>query len=161
MPFLISFLPFFLLPFIFSTLSPLFPLVSLTSHRSLTIYLHLFPSTPYHESIIIMKFASSFAVLGALASIASAFVAPNEPIGNTIWKPNTQVSINWRDDGVAPALSTKPTFDISFMTGSNLAMVKLATIATNITGDTTSFTWTVPYVSPPGQSTFPFFSFFR
>jgi len=102
-----------------------------------------------------MKFASSFAVLGALASIASAFVAPSVPIGDTIWKPNTQVSIIWRDDGAAPALTTKPVFDISFMTGSNLQMVKLATIATNVTGgDATSFNWTVPYVSPPGQSKF-------
>ncbi|GJJ74927.1 hypothetical protein EMPS_07285 [Entomortierella parvispora] len=99
-----------------------------------------------------MKF-TSLAVLGAFASIASAFVSPTAPIGETIWKPNTQATITWVDDGkIEPFLNTTPVFDVSFMTGSNMKMTKLSTIATNVTGNVTwSLNWIVPNVSPPGQ----------
>ncbi|KAG0045808.1 hypothetical protein BGZ83_008976 [Gryganskiella cystojenkinii] len=102
---------------------------------------------------------TSFAVLGAVASIASAFVSPSEPIGSTIWKPNTQVTISWTDDGVSPKLTTNPVFDIFFMTGSNDVQIKLSTIATGFKGGAnTTINWTVPSVSPPGPYYFLMFT---
>lgn len=104
-----------------------------------------------------MKFFTTVAALGAMAASVSAFVSPAEPIANSIYKPNDIMNISWVDDNKAPLLSSGPIFNIYFMTGSNLAQTKLATVAENVNGaKTTSVSYKVPYVSPPGQSMYSF-----
>ncbi|KAF9905489.1 hypothetical protein EC991_001598 [Linnemannia zychae] len=89
----------------------------------------------------------------SLLSTATAFVYPNTPIGNTVWKPDSNVTISWRDDKQAPLLTSKPVFDIFLMTGADDKQKKLATIATNVNGGTTnSVKYHVPHVNPPGQN---------
>ncbi|KAF9918265.1 hypothetical protein BX616_009728 [Lobosporangium transversale] len=99
-----------------------------------------------------MKFTACLAILGATASLASAFVNPKEPWGQSSWKPGTQVNITWDEDGVEPKLSSNPVVDIFLNTGADQTNVKIATIATGIeVGKTNSYLYTVPNVSPPGK----------
>ncbi|KAF8990243.1 hypothetical protein BGZ52_000309, partial [Haplosporangium bisporale] len=99
-----------------------------------------------------MKFLTTVATLGAMAASVSAFVYPSEPLAASIYKPNDIMNISWTDDKNPPLLSSAPIFNIYFMTGSNLAQTKLATVAENVDGSkTSSVTYKVPYVSPPGQ----------
>ncbi|KAF9923329.1 hypothetical protein FBU30_006626 [Linnemannia zychae] len=101
--------------------------------------------------------ASTALLITCLISV-QAFVYPDSPIGNTVWKPNTNVTISWRDDKQAPLLSSKPVFDIFLMTGADDKQKKLATIATNVKGGTTtSVKYLVPNVDPPGQIYFLMF----
>ncbi|KAG0292194.1 hypothetical protein BGZ96_004428 [Linnemannia gamsii] len=89
---------------------------------------------------------------------SDAFVYPNTPIGDTVWKPNSNVTISWRDDKQPPLLSSKPVFDIFLMTGADDKQKKLATIASNVNGGTTtSVKYQVPNVNPPGQIYFLMF----
>ncbi|KAF9421942.1 hypothetical protein BGZ94_008696 [Podila epigama] len=102
--------------------------------------------------------SAALVYISALESLASAFVYPSTPIGNTVWKPDSTVTIAWTDDKQAPLLSSKPVFDIFLMTGSDDHQTKLATIATNVKGGTTkNVKYVVPHVSPPGQIYFLMF----
>ncbi|KAG0342936.1 hypothetical protein BG000_011510 [Podila horticola] len=98
-----------------------------------------------------MKFATALGVsilslsLSSLRFFASAFVYPSTPVGATVWKPDSTVTIAWTDDKQAPQLASKPVFDIFLMTGSDVHQTKLATIATNIKGGITN---SVKYVVP-------------
>ncbi|KAG0215912.1 hypothetical protein B0O80DRAFT_23296 [Mortierella sp. GBAus27b] len=99
----------------------------------------------------------SFLSLPALSSLVHGFVYPSTPIGATVWKPNTNATISWSDDKQQPLLPSS-VFDVFLMTGADDHQIKLATIATNVRGDTTqSITYQVPYVSPPGQIYFLMF----
>ncbi|KAF8941638.1 hypothetical protein EDD21DRAFT_391629 [Dissophora ornata] len=99
-----------------------------------------------------MKFLASLATLGAMASMATAYINPTDPWGETIWKPNTQVTITWTNDASLPALAADQVFDIYLTTGSDQQQVKLAPIATGVKAFTvSSVTYTVPTVSPPGK----------
>ncbi|KAG0271845.1 hypothetical protein BGZ95_000283 [Linnemannia exigua] len=99
-----------------------------------------------------------FLLSASFISTATAFVYPNTPIGDTIWKPDSNVTISWRDDKQAPLLTSKPVFDIFLMTGADDKQKKLATIATNVNGGTTtSVKYHVPHVNPPGQIYFLMF----
>ncbi|KAF9338072.1 hypothetical protein BG006_000061 [Podila minutissima] len=109
-----------------------------------------------------MKFATALSIsvlsLSSLDLFASAFVYPSTPVGATVWKPDSTVSISWSDDKQAPLLASKPVFDIFLMTGSDDHQTKLATIATNVKGGVTnSVKYVVPHVSPPGQIYFLMF----
>ncbi|KAG0255966.1 hypothetical protein BG011_004835 [Mortierella polycephala] len=98
-------------------------------------------------------FVSLFSTLSAFTSLTHGFVYPSTPITDTVWKPNTNVTISWTDDMQAPRLSSKPVFDIFLMTGSDDKQTKLATIAKGVKGgSTTSVDYLVPHVSPPGRS---------
>ncbi|KAG0205365.1 hypothetical protein BGX28_003030 [Mortierella sp. GBA30] len=99
-----------------------------------------------------MKAVSTLAVLGAIASAATAFVNPTDPWSTSVWKPNTQVNITWTDDGKAPTLKTSPKVNIYFMTGSDLVQTQLAVIAENYDAFANShILYNVPVVDPPGQ----------
>ncbi|KAF9203557.1 hypothetical protein BGZ49_006292 [Haplosporangium sp. Z 27] len=99
-----------------------------------------------------MKIASCLTILSATASLAAAFVNPVDPWGSTLWKPNTNVNISWTDDGTAPKLTTDPVVDIYLNTGGDQSNIKLATIATGVdAGKTSSVSYLVPNVSPPGK----------
>ncbi|KAF9945967.1 hypothetical protein BGZ70_003474 [Mortierella alpina] len=101
---------------------------------------------------------SALASFATLPSIARGFVYPETPVGDTVWRPDSNVTISWSDDKVAPSLSSKPVFDIFLMTGSDDNQTKLATIASNVKGGTTkSVNYMVPHVSPPGQIYFLMF----
>ncbi|KAG0044584.1 hypothetical protein BGZ83_010186 [Gryganskiella cystojenkinii] len=96
----------------------------------------------------------------ALLRPIHGFVYPETPVGATVWKPNTDVTISWSDDKTPPLLSTKPVFDIFLMTGADDHQKKLATIATNVKagpGGVSSVKYRVPNVSPPGQIYFLMF----
>ncbi|KAF9109153.1 hypothetical protein BGX27_007947 [Mortierella sp. AM989] len=96
--------------------------------------------------------------LPLLSSTADAFVYPATPVGATVWRPNSNVTITWTDDNTAPTLASKPVFDIFLMTGADDHQIKLETIATNVKGGATdSVNYKVPYVSPPGQIYFLMF----
>ncbi|CAO3566753.1 unnamed protein product [Mortierella alpina] len=99
-----------------------------------------------------MKAAATLAVLGALASSVTAFVNPTDPWSTSVWKPNTQVTIQWTEDTKAPSLKTNPLVNIFFMTGSDLVQTELAPVAKDYDAFTNkSIVWTVPVVDPPGQ----------
>ncbi|KAG0348843.1 hypothetical protein BG004_003990 [Podila humilis] len=109
-----------------------------------------------------MKISSALQVvvvaLGSLDLLVSAFVYPSAPIGATVWKPESTVTISWTEDKVAPLLSSNPVFDIFLMTGADDRQIKLAKIASNVKGGTTnSVKYVVPHVSPPGQIYFLMF----
>ncbi|KFH70766.1 hypothetical protein MVEG_03614 [Podila verticillata NRRL 6337] len=109
-----------------------------------------------------MKFAAALSVgilsLSSLDLFANAFVYPSTPVGATVWKPDSTVTIAWTDDKQAPRLESEPVFDIFLMTGSDDHQTKLATIATNVKGGiTNSVKYVVPHVSPPGQIYFLMF----
>lgn len=160
-----------------SSLCTFFPhFVVFVSASFFRISLHLPPSitllytklkqhyhSPTHASVkkkitrTTMKFATALSIsvlsLSSLDLFASAFVYPSTPVGATVWKPDSTVSISWSDDKEAPLLASKPVFDIFLMTGSDDHQIKLATIATNVKGGVTnSVKYVVPHVSPPGQS---------
>lgn len=104
-----------------------------------------------------MKFTAALSIsilsLSSLDLFANAFVYPSTPVGATVWKPDSTVTIAWTDDKQTPLLASKPVFDIFLMTGSDDHQTKLATIATNVKGGITdSVQYLVPHVSPPGQS---------
>ncbi|KAG0206124.1 hypothetical protein BGX28_002377 [Mortierella sp. GBA30] len=102
-------------------------------------------------------FAKITLLLSNLHSI-QGFVYPESPVGDTVWNPDTAVTISWSDDKQTPSLSTKPVFDIFLMTGADDHQTKLATIATNVKGGTTkSISYLVPHVSPPGKIYFLMF----
>ncbi|KAF9563634.1 hypothetical protein EC968_004790 [Mortierella alpina] len=110
------------------------------------------------SSIQLAVLLSALATFSTLPSIARGFVYPESPVGDTVWKPDSEVTISWSDDKVAPTLSSKPVFDIFLMTGSDDHQTKLATIASNVKGGTTkSVNYVVPHVSPPGQIYFLMF----
>ncbi|KAG0260048.1 hypothetical protein BG011_002157 [Mortierella polycephala] len=99
-----------------------------------------------------MKFTATLAVLSTVASMAAAFVAPVDPWGETVWTPNTKVQITWKEDDVAPLLSTNPIVDIFLATGSDQVQTSLEPIATKVdAGKVTSVEYTVPTVSPAGK----------
>ncbi|KAH7029983.1 hypothetical protein BKA57DRAFT_541370 [Linnemannia elongata] len=110
------------------------------------------------KSTITLLLTLTATLLSHLPTPSDAFVYPNTPIGNTVWKPEQNVTISWRDDKQAPLLSSKPVFDIFLMTGADDKQKKLATIATNVNGGTTtSVKYHVPHVNPPGQIYFLMF----
>ncbi|KAF9977465.1 hypothetical protein BGZ73_005963 [Actinomortierella ambigua] len=109
-----------------------------------------------------MKFISSLAVAGAMATLASAFVTPAEPIGESVWQPGTKVTITWVEDprwttnpkeASKPRLSELKPFDIYLMTGPDQGHIELKKIGENVVGDAKggSFDYTVDYVDPPGK----------
>ncbi|CAO3567114.1 unnamed protein product [Mortierella alpina] len=101
---------------------------------------------------------SALASFATLPSIARGFVYPETPVGDTVWRPDSNVTISWSDDKVAPTLSSKPVFDVFLMTGADDHQEKLATIASDVKGGTTkSISYIVPHVSPPGQIYFLMF----
>ncbi|KAG0041038.1 hypothetical protein BGZ82_000017 [Podila clonocystis] len=99
-----------------------------------------------------MKFATALCIsifsLSSLDLFASAFVYPSSPVGATVWKPDSTVTIAWSDDKQDPSLASKPVFDIFLMTGSDDHQTKLATIATNVKGGITN---SVKYVTKDGE----------
>ncbi|KAF9353604.1 hypothetical protein BGX26_008633 [Mortierella sp. AD094] len=96
--------------------------------------------------------------LPLLSSIANAFVYPATPVGATVWKPNSNVTITWTEDNIAPTLSSRPVFDIFLMTDADDRQIKLETIAADVKGGAVnSVNYKVPYVSPPGQIYFLMF----
>ncbi|KAK3846380.1 MAG: hypothetical protein J3R72DRAFT_433685 [Linnemannia gamsii] len=99
-----------------------------------------------------MKF-TTLAVVGTMVSMATAYVNPIEPWGDSKWVPGTKALIQWNDENKeGPALSTNPIVDIFLMTGSDQQMVKLATIAEKINANTIrNYTYTVPTVAPIGK----------
>lgn len=99
-----------------------------------------------------MKF-TTLAVVGSLVSMATAFVNPIDPWGDTKWVPGTKATISWNDlNPQGPALSTNPIVTIFLMTGSDQQMVKLATVAENINANLIrNVTYTVPTVAPIGK----------
>ncbi|KAF9923151.1 hypothetical protein FBU30_006753 [Linnemannia zychae] len=99
-----------------------------------------------------MKF-TTLAVVGSLISMATAFVNPIDPWGDSKWIPGSKVTIQWDDKNPeGPALSTNPIVDIFLMTGSDQQMVKLATIAEKINAnEIRNVTYTVPTVDPIGK----------
>ncbi|KAG0303985.1 hypothetical protein BGZ98_006055 [Dissophora globulifera] len=99
-----------------------------------------------------MKFLAPLACLGAIASVATAYMNPTDPWSESIWKPNTQATITWDDAAVGGAMTPDMTFDIFLSTGSDQAQVRLAQIATGVKAATvSSVTYQVPVVSPPGK----------
>ncbi|KAF8939910.1 hypothetical protein BGZ47_007941 [Haplosporangium gracile] len=100
----------------------------------------------------------SATLLATLPTPSEAFVYPHTPIGNTVWKPDSDVTISWSENNLAPLLSSSPIFDIFLMTGADDKQKKLDTIATNVDGGTTtSVRYHVPHVNPPGQIYFLMF----
>ncbi|KAF9116646.1 hypothetical protein BGX27_000565 [Mortierella sp. AM989] len=99
-----------------------------------------------------MKIASYLAILSATASMATAFFNPTEPWGESVWKPNTNVTITWVDDATAPKLTPDTLVDIFLNTGGDQTNVKIGTVATGLkAGATNSYVYTVPNVAPPGK----------
>ncbi|KAG0327837.1 hypothetical protein BGZ99_006791 [Dissophora globulifera] len=89
----------------------------------------------------------------ALAALAEGFIYPTNPIGSTVWEPNTTMTISWAEDKHEPLLADEPIFDIFLMTGADDHQIKLASIAPNVKGGSmNSVKYRVPYVSPPGQN---------
>ena len=83
---------------------------------------------------------------GATPSSSAGFV-PSEPSGNTVVNVGANLNIQW--DADPEGIWNNVT--IQLMTGSNMAMVPLTTVATGIDGtdDTvTSYSWQVPEVNP-------------
>ncbi|KAF9124011.1 hypothetical protein BGX30_001145 [Mortierella sp. GBA39] len=110
------------------------------------------------KSTITLFLTLTATLLSHLPTPSDAFVYPNTPIGNTVWKPEQDVTISWSDDKHAPLLSSNPIFDIFLMTGADDKQKKLATIASNVDGGTTtSVKYHVPHVNPPGQIYFLMF----
>ncbi|KAG0288308.1 hypothetical protein BGZ96_007886 [Linnemannia gamsii] len=99
-----------------------------------------------------MKF-TTLALVGSLVSIATAYVNPTEPWGETKWIPGSKGLIQWDDlnkDG--PDLATNPMVDVFLMTGSDQVMVQLDVIATKVNaGQLRNLTYTVPTVDPIGK----------
>ncbi|KAG9061115.1 hypothetical protein KI688_007744 [Linnemannia hyalina] len=110
------------------------------------------------KSTIAFLLTLTATLLSHLPTPSDAFVYPKTPISNTVWKPEQDVTISWHDDKHAPLLSSSPIFDIFLMTGADDKQKKLATIASNVDGGTTtSVKYHVPHVSPPGQIYFLMF----
>ncbi|KAF9150154.1 hypothetical protein BG015_008031, partial [Linnemannia schmuckeri] len=104
------------------------------------------------KSTTTLLLAFSVTLLATHPTPSEAFVYPDTPIGNTVWKPDSNVTISWSAAHNDPLLSSKPIFDIFLMTGADDNQEKLATIASNVNGGTTtSVKYHVPNVSPPGQ----------
>ncbi|KAG0280888.1 hypothetical protein BGZ95_008185 [Linnemannia exigua] len=99
-----------------------------------------------------MKF-TTLAVVGTMVSMATAFVNPIDPWGDSKWVPGSKVTIMWDDKNPeGPALATNPLVDIFLMTGSDQQMVKLATIAEKLNANTNrNVTYIVPTVAPIGK----------
>ncbi|WVF72489.1 hypothetical protein IAT40_007305 [Kwoniella sp. CBS 6097] len=90
-------------------------------------------------------FALPLAVVFALASTVSAIITPTSPDGSTVVKVGDKIQALWTADST----SSWNNVQIQLMTGDNLQMVPLATIATGIDGTTaTSYEFTAPDVSP-------------
>ncbi|KAF9366845.1 hypothetical protein BGX34_003945 [Mortierella sp. NVP85] len=107
-----------------------------------------------------MKAVASLTILGALASLAAAYINPIDPWGDSKWIPKNVVTIKWNDDPKSkPALSPEHVFDIYLGTGGDQQHIRLEPpVATNVkAGTTDSITYTVPTVDPPGKIYFLIF----
>ncbi|TYJ51631.1 hypothetical protein B9479_007783 [Cryptococcus floricola] len=90
-------------------------------------------------------FAKTFTALSLAALAANAIITPTSPDGSTSVKVGEDIEALWTVDSVDDWSNV----EIQLMTGSNLAMVALATVATGIDGTSaSSYTFTAPDVSP-------------
>ncbi|ODN73589.1 hypothetical protein L202_08090 [Cryptococcus amylolentus CBS 6039] len=90
-------------------------------------------------------FTKTFTALSLAALAANAIIAPTSPDSSTSVKVGEDIEALWTVDSVDDWSNV----EIQLMTGSNLAMVALATVATGIDGTSaSSYTFTAPDVSP-------------
>lgn len=77
-----------------------------------------------------------------------AGVVPSEPTPDTVYKVGDSISVTWSANSAENA-QTWDNMTVSLMTGSNLEMVKLIDVGTEIDGTTTyNFTFSAPDVTP-------------
>ncbi|WVQ71360.1 hypothetical protein IAR50_000888 [Cryptococcus sp. DSM 104548] len=90
-------------------------------------------------------FAKTFTTLSLATLAANAIITPTSPDGSTSVKVGDSIEALWTVDSVDDWTNV----EIQLMTGSNLAMEALATVATGIDGTSaSSYTFTAPDVSP-------------
>ncbi|CAG8604192.1 11353_t:CDS:2 [Ambispora leptoticha] len=101
-------------------------------------------------------------LLIALTIRIDASPAPGPPDGGTVWNSGDQVTIAWTENKVSPLISDMSGINVQLMTGGDLSQVPLADIATGLSTNTTSVSWTVPSLSslgyPAGKIYFIMFS---
>ncbi|ORX97033.1 hypothetical protein K493DRAFT_314247 [Basidiobolus meristosporus CBS 931.73] len=98
-----------------------------------------------------MKFSLLSALLMGLTGVAHAGIYPSTPVGDTVWKVGSKVTISWSDNEQQPPLSKIEPFEVALYTGSDMKQTKLAVIASNVAGTTTSLEYVVPDVTPYGK----------
>jgi len=76
-------------------------------------------------------FASTLAILAALAPTVLATVYITDPIASTSWQAGTQQTITWQDDGVAPSLAQFGPAKISIYVGNAQQQTMLQSISTS------------------------------
>ncbi|KAK9695631.1 hypothetical protein K7432_012857 [Basidiobolus ranarum] len=98
-----------------------------------------------------MKFSLLSAMLMGLTGVAHAGIYPATPVGDTVWKVGSKVTIQWSDNKQLPPLSAIQPFEVALYTGTDQVQNKLAVVASNVAGSTTSLEYVVPNVSPYGK----------
>ncbi|CEJ03424.1 hypothetical protein RMCBS344292_17409 [Rhizopus microsporus] len=87
--------------------------------------------------------ATSAALIAAFVNVEAA-VAPTYPSPGTIQVQGQSYDITWTFDGK----NASETYQIDFMTGSNLEQKKLATVATGVPANLLKYPFVAPQVSP-------------
>ncbi|KAK9674698.1 hypothetical protein K7432_016989, partial [Basidiobolus ranarum] len=98
-----------------------------------------------------MKLSLLALLLVGLTGVAHAGIYPSTPVGDTVWKVGSKVTIEWSDNEQSPPLQKMAPFEVALYTGSDMQQAKLAVIATGVTRNTTSLEFTVPNVTPFGK----------
>ncbi|KAG2218481.1 hypothetical protein INT45_011662 [Circinella minor] len=100
--------------------------------------------------MVFKSFITTSAVVMAFVSGIAATMAPNYPQPGTVWTAGKEYQITWADDGEGAKLPEGWTnFNIEFMTGDNLNMIPLTSVATGVDASKGStYTWTAPQVEP-------------
>jgi len=101
-----------------------------------------------------MIFPVAVATLLSIPLLARADVVPTEPAPGDVFNAGAQCTINWNLDTTGQWKS----LGIELMTGDNLGMVHLTTVATVDGTTTSSFSWTCPEVTINGPIYFYQFS---
>ncbi|KAI7855899.1 hypothetical protein BDC45DRAFT_505020 [Circinella umbellata] len=100
--------------------------------------------------MVFKSFITTSAVVMAFVSGITATMAPNYPQPGTVWTAGKEYQITWADDGEGAKLPEGWTnFNIEFMTGDNINMIPLTSVATGVDASKGStYTWTAPQVEP-------------
>ncbi|CAG8542114.1 15542_t:CDS:2 [Acaulospora morrowiae] len=108
-----------------------------------------------------MRIFSNLLALLIAVTLVSAYPAPSDPYGDSVWKSGQQVTIKWADSGSPPAKSMSG-ICVQLMTGPDLQQIPLTTLANKLPTSATSLPITVPDIKqfgyPPGKIYFLMFS---
>ncbi|RIB21937.1 hypothetical protein C2G38_2077016 [Gigaspora rosea] len=96
---------------------------------------------------------SSFLVIYIILSISgliNAWVYPTSPDSNSVFKPDSVIKVQWKDDNKPQNIASVPKLKVFFMSGSDQEQIYLATVG-EVPGSQLTIDYPCPQVDPVGK----------